>query len=90
MKLNRLLILPFLAIMAGGCTGPNYDGAGYRSPDWQWQPSSHGPVRNYHGPEYYGSPENLPPALWDNVLNGRETNAPVSSTSTYVMGRSEM
>ena len=89
MKLNRLLLLAFLAIVAGGCTGPNYDGADYRPPDWQWQPSSHGPVRNYHGPECYGSPDNMPPMFWDNVLNGGETDAPLSPTSTCVMGRSE-
>jgi len=87
MKPNLLLLLAFPTIMAGGCAGPNYDGPDYRSPDWRWQPSSHGPVRNYHGPEYYGSPENLPPALWDSVLNGVETNTPVSSIGICVAGR---
>ena len=65
MKLNRLLLLAFLTMVAGGC------------------------ATNYHGPEYYESPNNLPPALWDNVLNCGETNAPVSSIGTRVMGRSE-
>lgn len=89
MKPNRLLLLAFLAMAAGGCAGPKYDGAGYRSPDWQWQPSSHGPARNHHGPEYYGSPDNMPPMFWDSVFNGDETNAPVDSTGNCVMERSE-
>jgi hypothetical protein len=89
MKLNRLLLPAFLVIVAGGCAGLNSDGPDYRSPDWQWQPSSNRPVRNYHGPEYYGSPDNVPPMLWDNVFNGGETNAPVSFIGTRAMGRSE-
>jgi hypothetical protein len=89
MKLDRLLPLAFLTIMAGGCACPNYDGPNYRSPDWQWQPNPQDPVRNCDGYYYNGSLDNLPPTLWDNVLNGGETNAPVSHTSTYVMGRSE-
>ena len=59
MKLNRWLLLPFLAIMAGGCT------------------------TNYHGPDYRGDPSRLPPALWDNTLNGGATNAPVSPTAWW-------
>jgi multidrug efflux system outer membrane protein len=58
MKLNHLLLLSFLTILAGGCT-----------------------VRpNYHGPE---SQDHMPPALWDNTLNGGETNAPVSPTAWW-------
>jgi len=53
MKLNCLLLLPFLTILAGGCT------------------------TNYHGPDFQGDPNILPPTLWDNTLNGDETNAPV-------------
>ena len=67
MKLNCLLVLPFLAIMAGGCAS----------------------TPHYHGPEYFGSPENLPPMFWDSVLNGGETSAPLSATSTCDMGRRE-
>ena len=65
MKLNRLLLLAFLTIVAGGC------------------------ATNYHGAEYYGSPNNLPPALWDNALNDGETNGPVSPATAYVMSRRE-
>ena len=58
MKLNHLLLLPFLSLLAGGCAvGPDY-----------------------HGPE---SQVNLPPALWDDTLNGGETNAPVSPTAWW-------
>ena len=35
---------------------------------------------NYHGPE---NPDHMPPALWDNTLNGGETNAPVSPAAWW-------
>ncbi|HXI73548.1 MAG TPA: efflux transporter outer membrane subunit [Verrucomicrobiae bacterium] len=61
MKRNRLLLLPLLGLLAGGCAiGPNY-----------------------HGPESNGAPNNLPTALWDNVLGGGETNAPVSPAAWW-------
>ena len=39
-----------------------------------------GCATNYHGPE---SQDRMPPALWDNTLNGGETNAPVSPTAWW-------
>jgi multidrug efflux system outer membrane protein len=39
-----------------------------------------GCTTNYHGPE---SQNHMPPALWDNTLNGGETNAPVSLTAWW-------
>jgi multidrug efflux system outer membrane protein len=39
-----------------------------------------GCTTNYHGPE---SQDHMPPALWDNALNGGETNATVSPTAWW-------
>lgn len=62
-----------------------------------------GCASNYHGSEYDGPhdrlppalwdnmppPDNAPPAFWDNALNGRETNAPVFFGGADVMRRRE-